>query len=307
MMNITRKDLRKEFHEKILRKIVFKDPLTKQERLTRNEWLKEFEVDFDLFKFYSDKRILFEIVKYLENRELCFDAKIRWLLASKIDSLLYHFYFYQIFENPKSFYRGLTSLKTREKPPHSPGEKTRWQDNYWTSAKNPAFYEHISGYDMVLDIDAKDWKESYKDAKKIFDYFNKFKIKFTIQFSGKKGFHFSIPFEEFKDLIKPFSPDNCVLFSKAIYLDLKDKLKLKKIDPVIYSLTRYIKIPYSLDARNNKVILPLSNKEFLDFPKNFNTYTSIKYVLDKNDLGFRGVYSDRQSNPKQLKKMLEDL
>ena len=119
--------------------------------------------------------------------------------------------------------------------------------------------KRINVHDLGLDLDANTFEESYEDAKKIFKLFKKYQIRFSVWCSGRKGFHFIIPFSEFKDLVKPFNPDNVVLFCKAVALDLKKFKKLRKIDMIIYSKTRYLKCPYTLDKRNLRVIFPLKD------------------------------------------------
>lgn len=296
--------LREEFHKLVIPKIIWKKMLGETDKRLLKEWKERFNIDEEIFNYYTDKRILFQIVKYLGNKELCFDSKIRWLYASKISYLLYDFYFYKILESPKSMYCGLSGFKNRPRAPYNPREKKDWQDNFWTSKENPTYFKLINFYDFAIDLDADNFKTSYEDAKKLFNFFKKYNLKFSVWCSGKKGWHFRIPFSEYKELIKPFSIDNCIVFCKALALDIKDKLKLKNIDLVIYSATRFIKLPFSLDKRNKNVIYPLTDSEFLNFKVN---YLNTNYILNKKDLGFIDVYYNRKSNPKGFQQMVKEL
>lgn len=297
---INKKELRRIVYEQIIGKLVWQKPMTNNQKRLLERWINEYKVDREVLKFYTDKRVLYEIVKYLGNKELCFDSKIRWLLAIKIDQLIYYFYFYKMFENLKTCYCGLSYFMRREPPPMNPREKTEWQQNYWASKDNPKYLELINGYDLGIDLDADTFKNAYSDAKKLFKFFERFNIRFSIWCSGKKGWHFKIPYEEFADLIKPFNIDKTVEFCRFVALDLKDKLKLRKIDLIIYSATRFLKLPYSLDKRNKKCILPLEKEEFLNFKE---LYMDMNYCLSKDNLGYRGTYF-MDSNPKGFKEMI---
>ena len=299
----TKEELRSNFYQIVFPKMVWKTNLTSIDLEVKEMFIKEFNINLDVLRFYSNKQVLYEIVKTLGNNELCLDNDIRWCFASKIEYLFKIFYFYRFFEKPKTMYKGLSRFKYRLAPPFGMKAKKKWQEEIWTGGQN-LFMSSIIGYDFGIDLDAETFEEAYKDAKKLFNYFKSFNIKFSIWCSGKKGFHFIIPFEEFKDLINPFSVDNVTTFCKSLALDLKDKLKLHKIDEIIYTATRFLKCSYTLDARNNRVIFPLRDEEF----KKFNElYFNIDYCLNQPDLGYRGQYPGKESNLEGIKKMLGDL
>lgn len=311
-----KEELRKLFYLRVFRKIVYGDPLNQSDRNIFKEWKRYYNPPMHLFEHYRNKEILFEIVKYLKNNELCLNENIRWLYASKVDYLFYIFYFYKVLEhrgkNKKgepteglTFYKGLIDFNKREQPPFNPQEKSKWQKDIWTEK---AMYRKLAiGYNFGLDIDGKDFMSSYKDAKKVFDFLTNFKIKFSVWCSGKKGFHFIIPYEEFEEIVKPFNLNKTIAFCKGLMLDLVKHLKLKKVDKLIYSPTRYLKCPFTIDMRNGRVILPLSDEEFLSFPKHFNNYTSSNYCMKIENLGNLGAYRGRNTNPPGFLQMLNYL
>jgi hypothetical protein len=301
---LSKEELRKEVHKYIIPKIVWGKELTTADRLLRNEWLKTFDIDLSVLKFYTNKNILFEIVNYAGNKEICFDMSIRWLYASKVDYLLFDLNFYKIIEDLKSVYCGLAGFTQRSRPPYHPAEKTRWQNEIWSAEVDPLYIKLMNSYDFAIDLDADTFENSYADAKKLFKFFKKYEIKFSVWCSGKKGFHFRIPYQEFSTIMGQFDAENNVEFCHALAQDLKDKLKLTKIDTVIYSASRYIKMPYTLDARNKRVIFPLSDEEFINFK---DEYMTIEYCLKQPNLGYRGAYLNRKSNPEGFKKMVGTL
>ncbi|MEK6880223.1 MAG: hypothetical protein AABY22_11470, partial [Nanoarchaeota archaeon] len=182
-------------------------------------------------------------------------------------------------------YRGLAGFSHREAPPFNIQEKKKWQDEVWTGGENQ-FSKSINKYDFALDLDSEKFIDSYSDAKKLFKFFNKFKIHMAWHCSGRKGFHCLVPYEEFKDLVEPFNEDYAVTFCQSLMLDLVKYLNLKKVDTTIYSATRFIKCDFTIDKRSNRVIYPLNSEEFLSFEKNFEKYMSIDYVLSQKDLGY---------------------
>ncbi|MFA7709446.1 MAG: hypothetical protein WCX82_04920 [archaeon] len=310
-----KEDLRFDFHSKVFSKLVWKLPLTKEEREIFKLWIDSFNPSMHFFEHYKDKRVLYEIVKYLKNNEFCLNSNIRWLYSSKIEYLLKIIYFYRVLEykgeNKKgetveglTFYCGLANFSSRSPPPFNPKEKKEWQENYWTRKVNPEYIKKITGYNFGLDIDGKDFNEAYHDAKEVIKFFNKFKIRFSVWCSGKKGFHIIIPYEEFREQIEPFDLDYAIVFCKSLMLDLVKYLKLKKVDTLIYSASRFLKVPYSLDMRNGRVIYPLSDNEFLSFNENM---MSRQYLLSQKDLGNRGVYINRPSNIKGFEEMINFL
>lgn len=206
---LNKETLRAEFHRQVFRKIVFGDYLNNQDRRLFAEWFNNCSPAMHFFEHYKDKRVLFEIVKYLKNNELCLNENIRWLYASKVEYLLKIISFYRVLEhrgiNKKgeptqglTFYCGLSNFKDRPAPPFSPKEKTEWQED-WTG-ENRNYLKYINSYNFGLDLDGENFNDSYADALKVFKFFKKFNIRFSIWCSGKKGFH-CLPAQE-KILVK---------------------------------------------------------------------------------------------------------
>ena len=307
-----REEQRKQFYLQTFRKIIFKDQLTQEDRKLFKFWVENYHPNMTMFSHFTNKNILFELVKSLGNSELIINEDIRWLYSAKIDYLIYNLYFYKVMEykgeSPKGeihglqLYRGLAGFKERPQAPYNPAEKKKWQNEVWTGGEMQ-FSKKVDSYSFGLDIDGKDLKDSYKDALKVFNFFKKFNIKFLVQSSGKKGWHFLIPFEEFSNLIGDFELEKTVNACRGLMEDLVKHLKLKKVDTLIYSPTRYLKLPWSIDGRNNRLILPLSDTEFVGFLENMDKYTSIEYAHSLPNLGFIGEFRGRQSNKKGMEEI----
>lgn len=308
-MTENKEEIRKKFHFQVFKKLVWGDPLSVEDRKIFVQWQSLCNPSMTFFNHYKNKKVLYEIVKYLKNNELCINENIRWLYSSKIEYLLKIIYFYKVLEyrgekkgspvEGMTFYCGLSNFTNREAPPFNIQEKKKWQDK-WSGEGE--YLKKIIGYDFGLDIDGKNFNEAYEDAKKVFNLLTKFKIRFSVWCSGRKGWHIKIPFDEFKHIVEPFDVDFTIAFCKGFMLDLVSLLKLKMVDTLIYSATRYLKTPYSLDMRNCRVIYPLSDEEFIKFNENMMT---TEYLLTQKDLGNRGVYINRPSNPKGFDEMIK--
>ena len=303
-MEIKKDELRKKFYLNTFKKMIWGDSLSDGDHDIFEKWKRTFKPSPEFVRHYSNKKVLFEIVKYLGNSEFIIGESIRHLYASNINNLLYCMYFYRVLENPKSMYRGLANMSERERPPFNPAKKREWQTKYWTGGRKEIL-NHLTGYDFGMDFDSKTFEECYDDARKVFDLLNKFKVRFSIWNSGKKGFHVIVPFTEWKHMIGEFNIDKAVDCAKALAIDLVKLLELKHVDSKIYSTTRYLKAAYTLDSRNNRVILPLDNREFKVFPKHPERFMSVEYCNDLPKLGFRGAYPGRPSNPRKFTKLIE--
>ncbi len=109
------------------------------------------------------------------------------------------------------------------------------------------------GWDLIIDIDAKNWQISKITAWLIIKALNHFGIKsVSVKFSGNKGFHIGVPFESFpptyngketKNLF-PGAPRNIATF----LLDhiSKEYIRVKGNNEIIFgeNLERKFKIPY---------------------------------------------------------------
>ena len=265
--NINKQEIRKQFHFQVFKKLVWNLPLNNKDRELFKLWKEAFNPNLDIFDHYRDKRVLYEIVKYLGHKELCLNENIRWIYASKIEYLLKMIYFYRGLEhkgktkkgeitNGLTFYCGLADFSSREAPPFNPKEKRKWSEE-WIEGKK--LLDKIISYNFGLDIDGKDFKEAYSDAKKVFNLFNKFKVRFSIWCSGKKGFH-CLPAQE-KILVK---------YQDRIRLcDLRwlDKIIKEGNEAFIKSKRGFVKVTetFRRKVNQNERLVKLETRGFLSY------------------------------------------
>lgn len=146
-------------------------------------------------------------------------------------------------------------------------EKRKEQKKAFTgniSKGDGTYLDLMAGYDYAIDIDAKDLKKAWKDAKPIKDIFDQYKIPYSLKFSGSKGFHFVI---DYKWITLNFKPTELGEKFATITNNLIIDLKLKYVDDTIYDHRRVLKLPYSLCNKEGKeyVCLPLTDEQFEGF------------------------------------------
>jgi len=139
-------------------------------------------------------------------------------------------------------------------------------------------------------------------VEKIYNFFNKKKICYSLIFSGSAGFHFRIPYEIMKTLRIPKKRQRDVY--KEIAEKIAKRLKIPFDKGYGICWTSYIKhkivsIPYSIHAKTDLVRLPLTDEQFQNFNK--DDYT-IDNVLRNVKIMNRGLLI-REGDIKNLLKL----
>ncbi|MEK6879305.1 MAG: hypothetical protein AABY22_06840 [Nanoarchaeota archaeon] len=134
---------------------------------------------------------------------------------------------------------------------------------------NGEYLKLINSYDFVIDIDSKNLKTAWKDTKQIKEVFDKYKLPYSLRFSGSKGFHFVI---DSKFINLPYNPIELPnIFGKVVQELGKEIFGIDKednpegnIDFSIYDARRVLKLAYSLcnNMGEEYVCLPLNDKQF---------------------------------------------
>ncbi len=296
MTEITLKDMRTTIcKRRIFQKHIFGDRMALGERSMLGQYFDRCIKDRTRWDWYTNKEVLFEIIKSLQYREANFQVipqkPIRWLNIGKLDFLVYNFFSYQFLEKPYTLHR---SLATYNKLPHFPdgAGRGKYIKENWTEPRR--YTNYFSHRDIGFDID-----EGYNDAKKLFKFLNEFNVRYSLWSSGKKGFHFILPDNPTYDVKMQFE------VNKTLTDDLEEKLKIS-IDPLPTKINiAYLKCPMSLDGRNNRVILPLTKEQFEKF--------SFKMIEPENVLKNMGdqirnrgsMMINPESGVKEIKNMIE--
>lgn len=229
-------------------------------------------------EYYSQPMVLYNLVnqlkyKYLSCRKVKPDGKAilsRYYMGYSLDLLKQSLEKLNVLNDTSAkLYFDLSYWKNDE------GKTPLFNfDNVKRKEDKKKFNEEFStcfvGYDFGIDIDAKDLKIAHRDTQKIKKLFDKYKLPYSLKFSGGKGFHFLIQDKWFSHRMK--AKNKVLLFqrlSKVIIgvCGLKSVNDGGTFDDTIYDDRRIFKLAYSLQNKNGKeyCVLPLSDFQFDNF------------------------------------------
>ncbi len=138
----------------------------------------------NLLSYYKRPEVLEELLRASKNREVCFTLPDGGYTA-RPGVIQYK---NDILEMVK---RGCTSIH---------GSVERWSNPMQIRTGMPQ--EELNalrmGWDLIIDIDSSLGLEAAKlAAKRVLEFFRKYRLESSIKFSGRRGFHLAIPFESF--------------------------------------------------------------------------------------------------------------
>lgn len=183
----------------------------------------------------------------------------------------------------------------------------RWKDfrKLSTSLTKEQLNELRIGWDLVIDIDSKNWEISKEFAKMIINKVESEGVKnYSIKFSGGSGFHILVPFEAFPPKVggketKDMFPQIPMIISNYLKLVLKEELKDKlkefgftgedpfevvDIDSVLITERHLVRMQYSLNEKKWLVSIPLDKSKLDKFIPEDATPGSIDTKLDFFDV-----------------------
>lgn len=121
----------------------------------------------------------------------------------------------------------------------------------------------LKGADLVIDIDVKnDYKEAFKDGKRVIDFLDFHNIPYRIKFSGGTGPHIIIPFEAFPEHLHG---DNFPKTHSMLFRMIISGSKARHIDLSFNSFNHFYRLPYSLNENTGLVSVPIRREHYDDF------------------------------------------
>lgn len=250
--------------------------------------------------YYENYDIAMEILLQVKNREMCFipfdpetrkaQRPVRWLLANYINMMKKHFEQFNFYDKPMNLYHSLATYKNFPMFSYMLNIKAQ-QQQLWMDK----FHEYLEKYDFFIETDSsEDFNLALSETKEIKDLFDKFSLRYYCKFSGSKGFHVIISYEDFAHLNLPiFSKEylknvkdwsiflrtfpfdikkmhsfcDYPLLFKGMVLRIKGLLASDTIDASVTDIKRVCKVGYSLDEKSGLVAYPLTDEQFLHFNK----------------------------------------
>lgn len=237
--------------------------------------------------WYNFIPVQFEIVKALRFKELQIIGKgltVRWLNCQHVNILRSFKNHLKFDVRTSSLYRSLDNYKMI--PLMSFNLKKRQkQSNDWAQVRSQEWI----GTDFGLDIDYKQkegWKLAFDSADKVKDLFNSFGVRFSFWRSGEHGYHFCVPYEDMPADVKKLNQTQLLDF----YRDFADLIsqKVEGIDMSIYTPTRVLKCPYTIE-KNGIVIWPLNDEDWFCVRDEIMEWTP-DYLIKYRRIMKRGMY-----------------
>lgn len=266
--------------------------------------------------WYNNLGVLFELIHDLKSKEGVFmlpeggNKTVRCLKVNKVDYLKSNMREWGFFKNNFNMYSSLGHFPDM---PMASWNRAKYQIQKAEFSKN-----HLSlmkGYDFMIDLDQQDdeknIKECYKSAKRVKKILDNFKIKYYIIFSGQKGFHFRIDYEDYPNWMKKLDMLELIRILKSLTEKLQLIENIKHIDEDLIDSRRITKLPYSVvipkeeydEVHNFKVALPLSDEDFDNFKIENYLLTE---CLTKIDTYKRRGLLKRNGDPENFTLLLED-
>lgn len=222
--------------------------------MDNKEWFANKEVAFEIIKELRWKECAFKTVPQTEEEK---SILIRWGKAFTLD------YFNKLatrwgyWSRPMNLYRSLAtyshlpvlSFNIKERK----AQKEKW---------NEECLNHIIRLDLGMDFDAQDIGVAYKHTKKIKKALDDFKVGYITKFSGSKGFHIVIPYQNMPKMKTILDQSD---FHKQILETLHYEHKAKSLDLSVFDFKRLLKCSWSIDQKSSLVALPLTDEMFQKF------------------------------------------
>lgn len=218
-------------------------------------------------RWYNTDAIAFEMINSMKYKESVFiavnkKATQRMLKINAVRFLYMNFDRYKIFD-PEYLYNIYHSVAHF---PEMPMTSFKFEEKREEQARfNANFMDFIKGYDLFIDLDNPKLELVYTSTKKLKEIFDHFQVPYNLIYSGSKGFHITVPYENLPLELKNLSYDKLAKVFKLFAYELKLIKKIKDIDTSIFDLRRIKKVPYSVVYPYYRVALPLTDEQFDNF------------------------------------------
>lgn len=255
--------------------------------------------------WYNTPAIAFELIASMKYRESVFIAKNRPTVQRmlKINAVRY---MYMNFDRYK-FYDEEYLYNVYSSVAHFPSLlmcSFKWEEKKEQVALfNANFQDYVKGYDLFIDLDNENPKLVYSSTKRLKEIFDKYKLPYSLIFSGNKGYHINIDYNNLPKQLQQMKYKDLSILFKLFAYELKISEKIKDIDTSIYDLRRIRKTPYSIVYPFYYVALPLSDEQFDNFSLDM---VFLPNLIDKaTEFAHRGVLTRYGDNENLLKLMQE--
>lgn len=278
-------------------------------KITRDMWYRIKDVQFELIHQLQARECMFIPYEKDKDKGWLPKAPVRWLKAYYIGMLKRHWEQFKFLERDMNLYHSLSRFE--DMPTfsytwrHKALQQKIWMDKY---------AGYVKKYDFFLETDSPDLKLSItRDGIKIKEFLDKYKLLYYVKYSGSKGVHFLIPYEEFSDIpLKVVDPKgvefDIIHLFKLLGTRIKTILGCDTVDDSVFDVKRVTKVAYSWDIKSGLIALPLTDEQLYNFNKeNVQPENILKEGIYKRRLLWRNEDVPKKQREMNVLKLLSDL
>jgi len=266
------------------------------------------------YKWYNSEPIQYQLIEGLKYHEGVFlknvgGGGVRNLKINSVGFLIPNMKEWKFINGLYNLYQSLGTFPEMERASWNRIEYKKQKEDFRKNHMN-----QMKGYDFVFDIDRlqdeSDLTNCYNSAKKVKKFLDENKIIYYLIFSGQKGFHFRIDYNDFGKYLKSLSMPKIISILKLFSERVKYIERIPNIDLSIIDSRRFIKTPYSVVIPDPKyfpihefrIAMPLSDLQFEDFK--IENYLLSKQIYNINNLRNRGILK-REGNPEGFSELVK--
>lgn len=276
--------------------------------ISRKGYYEVLNIQYELIRSHIHRETMFIPFEKLPDGKFKAFMPIRWLNASYINMMKRHWEQFKFLEKPMNLYHSLVTFKDFPTFAYAWRYKTQ-QQKIWTEE----FHNYVKEYDLFIETDSTDLNQSIKiDGMKLKKFFDDYKVRYHILYSGSKGLHFIVPYDEFSHIDMPvFDKDNTrdiVHLFKTLASRLKAVLGCDTLDDSVVDVRRVKKTAYSWDIKSNRIALPLTDEQVENFDLSMvDPVNVLKAGIYKRGLLYRHEAVPKEERQKNINKMFADL
>jgi hypothetical protein len=220
-------------------------------------------------QWYMMDDVAFNIIEGMKFREGTFirlateklpTSTIRCIKANAVRYLRMNFERFRFYNHPYNLYASVAKFPNMPMLSFNREKRREEQDQF-----NAEYLKYMTEYDFLMDIDNTDLRIAYATAYKAKEVFASANIPYTLTFSGNKGFHIRVAYNDFGAELKNLPFTDLITVLKEFAENFRTVNALYSIDTTIFDLRRIAKIPYSIVYPNYFVALPLSDEDMDNF------------------------------------------
>lgn len=234
----------------------------------------------DKAEWYGNKEILYRIINQLKGREFAImypsfkelqgyrlSPPIRWGKAHTAQYFKQHLDWVSFFIKPYNLYRSTAHYTESPVFSFNMAERNN-QMRDWNQMLDEAPDDYINGNDLFFDIDAERMEQALDELRRLLEFTDLFDLPVSISFSGSRGFHVILPYNNMPPEIRKLPVREQVALQKHAVLWIRHKLGLSCIDTAVSDMKRLKKIEWTIDCKSGLCCMPLTREQIARFDVN---------------------------------------